>query len=131
LSARKREAELRSGVRVRANMVMMWMSGNRGTRRDTMPLNSVTVWDGRSCEKAIKKAIWSGIEPFMVVKLEQWLESYTPSKKGNTYVQSTFPVMANSITKLPKHIRFGIRDATTRNLTNSLPDQALSRYLPP
>ena len=41
--ARKRAAELRIGVRVRAKTAMMWMSGKRGTRREMMPLKRVTV----------------------------------------------------------------------------------------
>ena len=68
--ARKRAAELRIGVRVRAKTAMMWMSGKRGTRREMMPLKRVTVWEGRSWENATRKAIWRGMLPFMVVNLE-------------------------------------------------------------
>jgi hypothetical protein len=40
-------------------------------------------------------------------------------------------VTVNKATESKKHKKLGINDTTTRNLANSLEDQALSRYLPP
>lgn len=102
------------GVRLAAVIRPMKMSGNRGTRNDNMPRNKVTVWAGTSWLKATRKDIWSGMVPLIVVN-----------------VQSSFRVRVNMEIRSRKHKKLGISDVTTRNLANSLEDQALSRYLPP
>lgn len=62
------EAE-RRGVRDRRVTVRVWRRGKRGTRRERRPLKRVTVWEGTSWEKAMRKPVWRGMVPLIVVKL--------------------------------------------------------------
>ena len=112
--ARKRDALVSSGVRESTATNPRYRRGNRGTRRDKIPLNKVTVCAGTSWLKATRKEICTGIVPAIVVK-----------------VHLSFRVNVKSETRAKKVSIFGTRDTTKRNLANSLEDHALSRYLPP
>jgi hypothetical protein len=55
--ARKKDAEVRSGVKARRVTARRYIKGKRGTRNDIMPRKSVTVCAGTSWENAIRKDI--------------------------------------------------------------------------
>lgn len=69
--ASRKAAALSSGVSDRRKTPRMWRSGNRGTRRDMMPRNRVTVCAGTSWEKATRNEICKGIVPLIEVNLEE------------------------------------------------------------
>jgi len=69
LVTKRIEAALSTVVSERMMIVSTWMSGKRGTRRDTMPRKRVTVCAGTSCEKATRNEICRGMLPLMLVKL--------------------------------------------------------------
>lgn len=64
------DAALRTGINARMETAATWRRGNRGTRREMIPLNRVTVCAGRSCENATRKEICSGMVPLIVVNLQ-------------------------------------------------------------
>lgn len=55
--ARKKEAEVRSGVKARRVTRRTYSVGNRGTLIEIMPRKRVTVCAGTSWEKAIRNDI--------------------------------------------------------------------------
>ena len=130
---RMKLAMLNSGVRASRKTASTCRSGNRGTRRETMPLKRVTVCAGTSWEKATRKDIWSAIVPLMVVKLGVGQLCFPGESTLQTYVQLSFPEgsIANRNTKAPKQAKLGISALITRNFANSWDVQARSRYLPP
>jgi hypothetical protein len=68
---RKNEAALKRGVRERRETAVTCRIGNRGTRRETIPLKMVTVCAGTSWEKATRKEICRGMVPLTEVSLEK------------------------------------------------------------
>lgn len=66
---RKRDALLSRRVVVRMVIRRTWRSGKRGTRRERMPRNRVTVWVGMRLENATRKEVCRAIVPFMDVRL--------------------------------------------------------------
>ena len=94
---RNKEAALRRGVRERRKSPMTWRRGNRGTRRETIPLKSVTVCAGTSWEKAMRKEICRGMVPLTEVSLEE--QQSTPEFYNKCWKQNSRPVHIPSNSK--------------------------------